>query len=512
MSLSAPTRTNKYYISTGWKQPPGPGYNRCITYVDGYCLPNCVGYAWGRFMEIAGVTTCNLSRGNAKDWYPNTRDGYSRGQVPQVGAVMCWKTRGQYGHVAIVEQVYSDGSVLISESADCGDHVVYDPNNSRHWKTQIISTRSNYSTVYANFQGFIYNPYLSSATSTEQNEFATKIDTTQPTASSSKYIQECSNQLSQSVVTSQPVTSCAALITQSLSEKLGSVITEYSLSSANVGDIICLCNNPKAAIKSIDYLAVVTTVTKDQVQAVTSTTQLSRSQTYKKETIAILYTDPRIVYVYKPALGYKLSQLEIDPLSASLREFASLNAMNEPSINISSNLTLSLINYEAAANFVNTLSGAEPESIKQRLIDVMMSIPRTIAEYLNHFNFTLAAAIGVCANMYCDSQWNAEYIQYNIFNVPAVFGLCRWSGSRAKKLQTYSEWQTSLSAQLDFMLWEFRNTAKFSSLHKSATAETDPVVFTKMFYQQYYDSVPTDTDRREKAAKLLWSMTKEVEV
>ena len=71
---TAPEADNLYYIKT-----TNGGYNRCIKIQsDGSVLPNCTGYAWGRFIECQlGVHDCRLSRANAELWYGNTADGYS---------------------------------------------------------------------------------------------------------------------------------------------------------------------------------------------------------------------------------------------------------------------------------------------------------------------------------------------------------------------------------------------------------------------------------------------------
>ena len=147
----APSSTNKNFIHTSFK-----GYNKCIIIDNktGSVLSNCVGYCWGRWREILGYDP-RLSKGNAEDWWGNTSDGYKRGQTPQVGAVMCWK-KGQtwngndgYGHVAIVEEVKSNGDVIVSES-----HY-----GSIRWRRHTYTKSSNYylGRGYV-LQGFIYLP------------------------------------------------------------------------------------------------------------------------------------------------------------------------------------------------------------------------------------------------------------------------------------------------------------------------------------------------------------------
>ena len=144
---TAPSSTDKNFIhySEG-------GYNYCIEIKNGSCLPNCVGFAWGRWRHLLGKHH-NLSRGNAEVWFGNTKDGYKRGQTPKLGAVMCWKKGSTstgsdgYGHVAIVEEIKADGTVVCSNSAYGGSRF--------YLKT--MKPPYNLGTGYT-FQGFIYLP------------------------------------------------------------------------------------------------------------------------------------------------------------------------------------------------------------------------------------------------------------------------------------------------------------------------------------------------------------------
>ena len=124
-------------------------------YNAGYGLPNCTAYAWGRFWEVSDTERSytnppSLSTGNAEDWYGHTADGYERGTEPQLGAVICFAD-GPFsgdGHVAIVEVINEDGSIVTSNSAWGGEYfytqTLYPPN---------YLPASGYV-----FQGFIYNP------------------------------------------------------------------------------------------------------------------------------------------------------------------------------------------------------------------------------------------------------------------------------------------------------------------------------------------------------------------
>lgn len=149
--LSAPGTTNKYWIHTS-----KGGVNSCILIAGKSVLPNCVGYAWGRFYEILGKAP-KLSRGNAEDWYGHTADGYKRGSTPKLGAVICWR-KGKTGvnsdgagHVAIVEHINPDGSIIISESGY----------NSFRFRTRTLKKPYSIGSAYT-FQGFIYNPAVKS--------------------------------------------------------------------------------------------------------------------------------------------------------------------------------------------------------------------------------------------------------------------------------------------------------------------------------------------------------------
>ena len=140
-----------------WIHTSCGGKNSCILISGNSVLPNCVGYAWGRFMEILGSTP-KLSRNNAESWYPNISDGYDRGNYPKLGSVICWSAgvvgNGDdgAGHVAIVEKIYNDGSILISQSGY---------NSSRFWTSTV---QKGYSKPGYHFQGFIYNPAVSDIT------------------------------------------------------------------------------------------------------------------------------------------------------------------------------------------------------------------------------------------------------------------------------------------------------------------------------------------------------------
>jgi len=91
--------------------PHRTGFNGCDV------LPNCTGYATGRFNEIAGEKGCKwLGNTDAKNYIQLAKSqGLKVGMTPALGACIVWST-ASHGHVAIVEEVISDTEIKISQS------------------------------------------------------------------------------------------------------------------------------------------------------------------------------------------------------------------------------------------------------------------------------------------------------------------------------------------------------------------------------------------------------------
>ena len=129
-------------------------YSENPFYISGVGMPNCTAYAWGRFYEATGMRP-TLSLDNAEKWYLAS-DGYERGLDPKIGAIACWSKGSAFdsndgaGHVAFVERVYIDGSILTSESGWA---------DARFWWTKRrYQTQPNWGGGEYTFQGFIYPP------------------------------------------------------------------------------------------------------------------------------------------------------------------------------------------------------------------------------------------------------------------------------------------------------------------------------------------------------------------
>lgn len=129
-------------------------------------LPNCVGYAVGRYHQVLSDSSFKTfpyaeDAGKFADNAP--KYGLTVGKTPKPGAIICWKLPGSYGHVAFVEQVISDSEIIISESG-WAYSTAYATNitlkkGNGNWSSGKMSTGRGYwmSSSYK-FQGFIYSP------------------------------------------------------------------------------------------------------------------------------------------------------------------------------------------------------------------------------------------------------------------------------------------------------------------------------------------------------------------
>lgn len=77
---------------------------------------------------------------------------YQTGQTPELGAVICfYDSNGGAGHVAIVEEIHTDGSITCSNSAW---------QSTYFFTTNITPVNGKYNWSHFVFQGFIYNPFI----------------------------------------------------------------------------------------------------------------------------------------------------------------------------------------------------------------------------------------------------------------------------------------------------------------------------------------------------------------
>jgi len=109
---------------------------------------NCTWYAHGRMLQL-GYCNDALSTmlSNACDWADDAANGAAVKQDPEPGAIAYWDgdadfggAFGHLGHVAVVEEVRDNGSILVSDSSSSGNNYnVYEikPGEER-WPTAFI--------------------------------------------------------------------------------------------------------------------------------------------------------------------------------------------------------------------------------------------------------------------------------------------------------------------------------------------------------------------------------------
>ncbi|MGB5963587.1 MAG: CHAP domain-containing protein [Coleofasciculaceae cyanobacterium] len=98
-----------------WRAGYAPSFTNPPNPKLGKSQGNCTWYASGRAKQL-GRNAANVNRmtGNAQEWGTQARNAnIPTSRIPQVGAIAQWDSN----HVAVVEKVNSDGTVLISESS-----------------------------------------------------------------------------------------------------------------------------------------------------------------------------------------------------------------------------------------------------------------------------------------------------------------------------------------------------------------------------------------------------------
>lgn len=176
--LVVPEYGNKYY-----NRKNKGGYNPCIignypydsAKPTGYpglnVLPNCTGYATGRFAEIIGEPRCKyLGKGDAHSYADYAiKQGLTVGNEPKLGACVVWEY-GKYGHVGIVERIVSKDVIVISESGWYTSVPVWWATHRRGNGNWVNGTDYNWMKNYK-FTGFVYNPAV------KEEEDMTKAET-----------------------------------------------------------------------------------------------------------------------------------------------------------------------------------------------------------------------------------------------------------------------------------------------------------------------------------------------
>ena len=142
---TAPESWNNYYYNAAYNPYTYETYVR-----NADLIGECTWYVWGRAYEILGYRP-NISNRYAKDFYAyNLNSGaYPYGNEPKLGAIACFAPHNHAhwtGHVAIVEAVGTDGSVILSEYNFVSRHAFsanryLNPTEARTWVQGYIYLR-----------------------------------------------------------------------------------------------------------------------------------------------------------------------------------------------------------------------------------------------------------------------------------------------------------------------------------------------------------------------------------
>ena len=465
--LKCPSSSSKYYNS-----------NENPFVASGYGMfqnnGNCTCYAWGRFFEILGKRP-NLHTGDAGTWYGKTSDGYERGNKPQLGAVACWAKPGQAGHVAIVEKINSDGSILFSNSG---------------WNYKLFYQTTGNPTNYMNsssyiFQGFIYNPAvkglqdkLSEFLKVAESHVGENGDWTYKVSGLSKgqpwcaaFVNACAKTVGGVVNVVIPQTySSSAIPRIGVNKGYGSWI-EGPHKGNNVtpqpGDLILFRWSSYSNLDTYDsdHVGIVKDVKNNRIYTIegNSSNKVSKREYSISDRCINGYYRPNWnevgsnclnLVTYKPL--YDVVNTRED---AIIREVGYIDSLNKPSINLS-NIRLSVINYTTPLGVVfNNMIGSSSEvstDVEQTVItDGLSNVQRTIVEYFMNKGLSGAVGVGIVANVQAECSFNIGQKVMDS-NGKYSYGMCMWNGINGEDMVKYvgSNWRTNLSGQLDFLWYD----------------------------------------------------------
>lgn len=529
--LTAPSYSDKWWIHVS-----AGGVNPCIVIESPSVLPNCVGYAWGRFSEIMGKPAA-LPTSDAGRWWEDVGNTYKKGKEPKVGAVIVWGVHGDSGHVAVVEKVYPDKSIETSNSAYGGD---------RFYTQRLYPPDYTWSSAYY-FKGFIYNPSVSGGAGGNPQEdfvqFALKHVGYGP-----DWARGAAGMKTQGPWSMAFVLACAKNVEKVLNVVIANVLSismmvaigvkngsgEYvkgpffgvPAPRPQVGDLILFRTNKKSAysIRSEEYadrIGIVTEVTPRTVKTIEGDSDNKvRKHEYDLTWTAISgYYRPKWNKVEGAIIAGEtagnivrsgpLYQTQSTAEDAAIREVAYASNIGSPFLT-STPIRLSTINYTSLLGaIVDTLGGVGPAGGSTVNTDgITNRNAKIICDFLLDRGLTAAQAIGVLACVQGESSF-----QTNAVNPESgASGICQWLGSRKTAMIAAcgSNWASNLSGQLEFLWTELNSTEKsaFQALtsikgDSVAIAQQCAVTFSDLFERPGDDEGIREI--RRKYARDLWS-------
>lgn len=478
--------------------PVEPITHTCVL-SGGEYTGQCTGYAWGRFMEILGSTP-TLSTGNAGDWYGYTGDGYERGQEPRLGAVACWAKPGDYGHVAIVEQINSDGSIKTGNS---GWGWV-----SPRGPVELVGGSSpgwiNWSGYQ--FQGFIYNP----GTVGLKDKLSAFLEVAE------KHINEGPDWTWRVSGLSRGQPWCAAFV-DAVGKTVGGIIDviikhSYSagimckgspkefggqwipgpwngkLAMPQPGDLICFrwtIGGNYSDNSCSDHVGIVRKVDSNKVYTIEGNS--GSGDNYSTQ---VRFRDYALSYgciegYFRPdwtkvgASSGNLITNNIGPLyeftntrkDALIRQIAYSSTSGEPSIS-QTRVLLSAMNYTSLLNSLYeagmpSMSGSNISN-DAVIVDGLENNAQSVVKFIMAQGLTAAAGIGIAANIKHESGFRTDIVEYGYtLETGGGAGLCQWTnyprtsptGRRTNMIQWAGpDWRTNMTGQLEYLWHELTNS------------------------------------------------------
>lgn len=496
--LTKPDSSNVYYNSDNpWRYSP-------------LVVGNCTTYAWCRFHEILGTkideSGHRLSTYDAGTWYDGVQ-GYDKGKSPKLGSILVLD-KGPYsglGHVAVVEEIHEDGSIVTSE----GGYNAY--------TFQLMDRQPpNYGHSAYVFKGFIYNPegsdpapsiseyvdpfvaeaakhigssghtWVKDNTSVGDGKWdaATVIAVAKACGFANKIMPGDNDFWAERYVPGR----LAKYIVENFGGEYTAGPGRNGKYLPQKGDLVFFDWHQRRPTPENEWIAdnvgIVESVNIKGGHNEFKSIEGDSSSTYRRVTRNIdaktnfFYVTPNwnklveTTYQYKPLYDYKNSRAD-----AILREVGYMTADGEPSIK-STPYKLSVINY---TTFLGTLVDAFYEANPSLLdssygasgtIDVS-GVPNTTAQGVLRFlvskGLNKAAACGVAGNIKAESNFDLRAVGDN----GTSFGLCQWHGSRGDAMKKFASpnWQSNLDGQLTFLWNEL--TSGYSTLVTKLMAVPD---------------------------------------
>ncbi len=437
----------------------------------------CVGYAWGRFLEILGGTSCKLSPRNAGLCWGNTKDGYERGKTPRLGAVICWAKGKEPGHVAVVEQINSDGSIVTSESGY---------SSKKDFWTQKRKSGGNWGQSAAyQFQGFIYNPNADNGGITTGDAQSTFVNTAKGYVGrkfdfSLSFIKSCANEAGILGTLIPNVFTPSDIGTQ-----YDSGMGEIKLGPANgytaapkSGDIALIRTNYQReynASTACDYAGIVYEVKGNNISILELDVlnKVVLTQYTAKSNMIAAYYCPNWSAVWSSSDDSQILYQMSEPLYTSkntkedaiVREVAYLSGYT-PTLN-RSGIRLSAVNYTTLlSSFTDNrnmtgeaVSSISSDSEQTYILDGMTNQnARVIMQFLLDKGLLASQAVGFLANI----QTESGFLPSAVNKSSGASGICQWFQSRRTAMIQFvgANWKDNLTGQCEYLWYELNNSEK----------------------------------------------------